>query len=120
MSFEEIGGVLYRQYRHPKVNNGEPVRQVLVSEPLRRQVLELAHDSIMTGHLRVKKTTKRILSKGEVTRYCRSCDKCQRTVANSTVTRVPLQKMPLIDTPFKRVAVDLIGPVHPASKKGHR
>ena len=28
--------------------------------------------------------------------------------------------MPLIDTPFKRVAVDLIGPIHPPSEQGHR
>ena len=28
--------------------------------------------------------------------------------------------MPLIDTPFKRIAVDLIGPIHPPSEQGHR
>ena len=28
--------------------------------------------------------------------------------------------MPLVDQPFKRVAVDLIGPIHPPSEKGHR
>ena len=29
-------------------------------------------------------------------------------------------KTPIIDTPFKRCAVDLIGPIHPASKERHR
>ena len=28
--------------------------------------------------------------------------------------------MPVIETPFKRMAVDLIGPIHPPSKEGHR
>ena len=28
--------------------------------------------------------------------------------------------MPLIDTPFKRVAVDLVGPIYPPSEQGHR
>ena len=28
--------------------------------------------------------------------------------------------MPLVDQPFKRVAVDLIGPIHPPSEEGHR
>ena len=28
--------------------------------------------------------------------------------------------MPLIDTPFKRVAVDLVGPIYPLSESGHR
>ena len=28
--------------------------------------------------------------------------------------------MPLIDTPFKRVAVDIVGPIAPPSEAGHR
>ena len=28
--------------------------------------------------------------------------------------------MPLIETPFTRVATDLIGPIHPPSERGHR
>ena len=36
------------------------------------------------------------------------------------VTRVPLQNMPLIDTPFKRVAIDLVGPITPVSDSGNR
>ena len=36
------------------------------------------------------------------------------------VSPVPLQSMPLIDTPFERVAVDLIGPIFPATERGNR
>ena len=36
------------------------------------------------------------------------------------VPKVPLQKMPLIDKPFKRVATDLVGPIRPPSEEGHR
>ena len=32
----------------------------------------------------------------------------------------PLGEMPLIDTPFDRVAIDLIGPLHPTSEEGHK
>ena len=28
--------------------------------------------------------------------------------------------MPLIDKPFKRVAIDLVGPISPPSEEGHR
>ena len=28
--------------------------------------------------------------------------------------------MPLIDTPFKRLAVNLVGPITPASERGHK
>ena len=33
--------------------------------------------------------------------------------------RVPLQITPLIDVPFKRVAVDLVGPIFPPSNARH-
>ena len=50
-------------------------------------------------------------------RFCKSCDICQRTIQKGRVTKVPLGKMPLINTPFKRVAVDIIGPTEPRSDK---
>ena len=49
-----------------------------------------------------------------------SCDVCQRTVKRGSVRKVPLGSMPLIDTPFKRVAVDIVGPIAPPSEAGHR
>ena len=33
---------------------------------------------------------------------------------------VPLMKMPIITEPFSRVAIDLVGPLSPASSAGHR
>ena len=51
---------------------------------------------------------------------CTSCDICQRTIQKGRVTKVPLGKLPLIDTPFKRVSVDLVGPIEPRSDKKSR
>ena len=45
---------------------------------------------------------------------------CQRTIPKGRVGKVPLQKMPVIDEPFKRVAVDLVGPIKPVTDKGNR
>ena len=44
---------------------------------------------------------------------------CQRTVKRVSVKKVPLGSMPLIDTPFKRVVVDIVGPIAPPSETGH-
>ena len=75
----------------------------------------------------IRKTTVQVLTncywpavREDVTRYCKSCDVCQQTVRKGTIPRAPLQRMPLIDSPFKRVAVDIVGPIHPASDEGHR
>ena len=56
----------------------------------------------------------------DVTSFCRSCDVCQKTIAKGSVLRVPLGNMPLIDMPFRRVAVDLVGPILPPIENGHR
>ena len=89
--------------------------------------MEVAHDSILGGHLGIKKTKDHIQTnfywpgmQGDVTSFCRSCDVCQKTTAKGSVPRVPLGDMPLIDMPFRRVAVDLVGSISPPSEKGHR
>ena len=127
ISFEVKGGVLYRVYKHPYVNNGKPLKQVMVPVQLRSRIMELAHGSLMGGHMGIKKTADKIQSafywpgiQGDVTRYCKSCDVCQKTVNKGSVPKVPLEKMPLIDKPFKRVAIDLVGPIGPPSEDGHR
>lgn len=56
----------------------------------------------------------------DVRRFCRSCDICQRTTPKGRTAKVPLGQMPFIEVPFKRVAVDLVGPIQPATSKGNR
>ena len=126
ISFEVKGGVLYRVYKHPYVNSGKPLKQVMVPVQLRSRIMELAHGSLMGGHMGIKKTADKIQSafywpgiQGDVTRFCKSCDVCQKTVNKGSVPKVPLEKMPLIDKPFKRVAIDLVGPIGPPSEDGH-
>ena len=109
------------------MNEGKTLCQVMVPQPLRQQVMHIAHSSTMGGHEGVKKTTDKIKSSfywlgihGDITRFCRSCDICQKRLQKRKVPRVPLDRMPLIDTLFKRVAVDLIGPIYAPSERGHR
>ena len=51
ISFEVKGGVLYRVYKHPYVNSGKPLKQVMVPVQLRSRIMELAHGSLMGGHM---------------------------------------------------------------------
>ena len=119
-------GILYRIFKSVD-SNEEKLKQILVPKILRNKVMAVAHDALLAGHMGVKKTEDRITTNffwpglhQDVVSFCRSCDACQRTVTKGSVTKAPLGKMPLIDMPFKRVAVDLIGPIAPASDKGHR
>ena len=119
-------GLYYRQYR----NGGESpkvIKQLVIPQKLRVNVLKTAHDGVMSGHFGIRKTTDKILSqfywpglRRDVREYCRSCDTCQKTIPKGRVGKLPLGKMPLIDTPFSRIAIDLIGPMHPPTDEGHR
>ena len=120
-------GLLVRYAQSPKVDNGDTLRQVVVPKDLRNSVMKLAHESILAGHLAAKKTTERILGSfywpriwDDVIRFCQSCDQCQRSTAKGHTPKMPLVQVPLIDEPFSRVAVDLVGPIFPASNKGNR
>ncbi|XP_037779144.1 uncharacterized protein LOC119575564 [Penaeus monodon] len=55
----------------------------------------------------------------DVKRFCRSCSLCQRSSPKGKVKKVPLVAMPVINEPFARVAIDLVGPLSP-SERGHR
>ena len=49
-----------------------------------------------------------------------SCDICQRTIQKGRIAKVPLGPLPLIDTPFKHVAVDIVRPIEPRSNNRSR
>ena len=44
------------------MNGGKPLKQVMVPVQLRSRIMELAHGSIMGGHMGIKKTTDKIQS----------------------------------------------------------
>ncbi|XP_053381689.1 uncharacterized protein LOC128549191 [Mercenaria mercenaria] len=124
--YEISKDVLYRIFESVKGDKKVETKQIVVPKIYQKRVMSLAHESIVGGHLSVRKTIDIIQSSfhwpgisSDVTRFCRSCDICQKTVPKSKVQKVPLGEMPIIDAPFQRVAVDLIGPISPVSEKGN-
>ena len=72
VKYEKRNGILYRVYQIPGKSD---IKQLMVPEQLRKAVLGLAHDSVMSGHEGVHKTTDRLMSnfwwprvRGDVTR----------------------------------------------------
>ena len=119
----EKDGILYKVSKQGQ----EEDSCVVVPTKHREAIMQIAHDSILGGHLGYKKTLDKIRAQfswpgitADVERYCKSCDACQRTIPKGKVSKVPLGSMPIIETPFHRVAVDLIGPIVPKSDKGNR
>ena len=117
-------GILYRERRD---ENGNKTRQIVVPKRFRNHVLSAAHDSPLAGHMGAGKTRERVWNDfywpgicSDIRRYCASCDSCQRTTPRGRLHKVPLGRMMVPQTPFEKVAVDLIGPILPPSERGHR
>ena len=112
-------------YRVTKNRSGDMVEQLLVPKMFISKVIYLAHSHQLGAHLGVDKTYERIVARfywpgvrRAVADFCRGCDVCQKT-APRPVQRNPLVPMPIIDIPFSRIAMDIVGPL-PKSARGHR
>ena len=84
--------------------------------------MRIAHSVPMAGHLGRDKTTQRILQRfywpsvrHDVAEYCEVCQK----VSRKGVPPAPLIPLPVVDDPFQRVAMDIVGPL-PKSRSGKR
>ena len=81
-------------------------------------LLQLAHDSLSSGHLGPEKTLKRIQQdwfwpgmKDDVYNYCRSCHVCLKSNYPSNKKPAPLEPMPPAIRFNQRVHLDLLGPL---------
>ena len=85
----------------------------------------MAHTIPLAGHLGKDKTASRILQRlywptlyRDVAELCQTCEECQKT-AYCRIQRAPLIPLPLMEEPFQRIAMDIVGPL-PQSRSGKR
>lgn len=123
ISFEVRNGILYRKYRDRR---GQCYDQLVVPSPYRKDLLSLCHDHSWAGHLGINKTKKRLLQEfywpgcfRDVQNFVKTCDACQRAGRSNDKWKAPMVKVPIISEPFRRVVVDLVGPL-PKTSAGNR
>ncbi len=51
----------------------------------------------------------------DVLTHCNTCTTCQKTSAVPQRSRAPLQPLPVISEPFRRIAMDIVGPLEKSS-----
>ena len=112
-------------YRGVQGRGGDTIEQLLVPKSYVSRVLYLAHTHQLGAHLGVQKTYDRVVArfywpgaKKAVERFCQQCPECQ-LVAPRTPAHSPLIPLPIIEVPFSRIAMDIVGPL-PKSNRGHR
>ena len=122
-------GILMRKWRSPEVSADDEWavnHQIVVPKIYRSEILSLAHETPMSGHLGVNKTYHKILNhfywpglKADVSNYCRSCHTCQVVgKPNQVIPKAGLQPIPAFDEPFSRIIIDCVGPL-PKTKSGN-
>ncbi len=102
------------------------ITQIVLPERFRKEVLSLAHEVSMAGHLGIRKTQEKVRRHfywlkmhKDVVSYCRSCHACQIAgKPNLTIPVAPLCPLPVMEEPFSRVLIDCVGPL-PKTKKGN-
>jgi len=108
----------------PAETRTEPV---FVLSPYRRDILVLAHDTPLGGHLGVEKTYLKVLAHfywsglhGDVKRFCKTCHVCQLAwKPNQHPPVVPLVPIPAIEEPFSHIIVDCVRPL-PKTRAGNQ
>ncbi|XP_036006817.1 uncharacterized protein LOC118567000 [Fundulus heteroclitus] len=107
------GGILYQ-----KKGQGDALA---LPQQFRYKVMELGHSIPWAGHMAFHKTLSRISSRfvwpgmyTQISKFCSSCGKCQLT-SGRRVTRAHLQPLPIIETPFERLGMDIVGPLERSS-----
>lgn len=91
---------------------------------LTSQILQEEHDNPIASHGGLRKTLDRIRRyfywpgmRSQVKNYIVKCDVCKRTKAPNRILRPTLGTPSIVDRPWQKIYMDLLGP-YPRSKKG--
>ena len=122
-------GILMRKWRPfdvPADNEWAVHHQIVIPKSYCCEILSIAHESHMSGHLGINKTYHKTINhfywpglKSDVSKYCKTCHTCQMVgKPNQTIPKAQLQPIPVFDEPFSRILIDCVGPL-PRTKSGN-
>ena len=113
-------GILLRKW----MRKDTMYQQVVVPIQLRTEVMKMAHEPPTAGHLGVNKTKQRILASfywpnifKDVAEFCKTCHICQVHRVERPQPKAPLQPISSMGDPFKKVGIDIIGPLDMTKSK---
>ena len=123
-------GVLMRKWRPPDVSIEDEwavKHQIVIPKSYRQEILSMAHETPLAGHMGINKTCQKILNhfywpslRKDVVEFCKSCHACQMVgKPNQSIPKAPLQPIPAVQEPFSRIIVDCVGPL-PKTRSGNQ
>ena len=86
-TFFKRNDLLYRKFSSPNVEQGKIFEQLIVPEQYRELMMQLAHESILAGHLSVTSSVHKVLSEyywpgiyRDVKRFVQACEVCNSSL----------------------------------------
>ena len=93
-TFFKKNDLLYQKFSSPNVEQGKIFEQLIVPEQYRELVMQLAHESILTGHLSVMSIVHKVLSEyywpgiyKDVKPFVQACDVCKSSLHDGKLAR---------------------------------
>lgn len=93
----------------------------VLSDKEKLEILKEIHDSPIGGHAGINRTYGKLKQfinwqgmKGDVEKYIRKCEKCQKNKMTQCHTRMPLMITDTPSTVFEKCSIDIIGPLCPS------
>lgn len=102
-------------------------KQLCVPSDYRKELLRLAHNSLLGAHLGRRKVVDRLQAlyawprmREDVARHISRCETCQKVAPLKTSERVPLQPIARIPEPYADISFDIVGPALPLTTRKNR
>lgn len=99
--------------------------QLLLPHSLREEVLQQMHNSIVSGHLGIKKTTEKIKKlfywyemRTDIQVWIEKCHTCQMNKISNKPAKAPMGNMST-GAPMDRLSIDILGPL-PRTPRGNK
>ncbi|KAG8181115.1 hypothetical protein JTE90_029148 [Oedothorax gibbosus] len=102
------------------------LKKLVVPLTLVKEVLGLVHDSITNAHQGFQRTLRRVREQyywanmfNRVLNYVKTCPSCAGKKGHRGQKLPPLQRVPITNRPFEKIAMDAVGPL-PLTSRGMR
>lgn len=115
-------GILHRWYYK---KNGQSFLQIVIPKSLKGEVLYHMHNTVLSGHLGVKKTREKLLQRfywfnvrEDIYQHIMKCHECTSIKGPPKSPKAPLGSMPS-GSPLDRISMDVLGPL-PRSNRDNK
>jgi hypothetical protein len=125
IKFIEEDGLLYRVVKKGKSSKEEEyLKQLVVPENYKYDILHMCHDILLSGHLGITATYERLKKrfywfgmKRDTEHWISHCPDCEARKTPANISKSgKLQSIAIVPEPFHTIGVDIVGPLTPTEE----